>query len=174
MLNLEKNTDLIVINAQNGDKAAFQELYQEVYKDLYRYALFVLKNRQDAEDVVADTVTDAFYSIKKLRSPASFKAWMFQILSSKIKQKLKEYARIKKEDIENIYPDLQDHSNMTAQVEIFSALSQLSETEQQIVLLSIIGRYTSTEIGKILSLNAATVRSKLSRSLTKLRCIFTE
>ena len=99
---------------------------------------------------------------------------MFQILSSKIKQKLKEYARIKKEDIENIYPDLQDHSNMTAQVEIFSALSQLSETEQQIVLLSIIGRYTSTEIGKILSLNAATVRSKLSRSLTKLRCIFTE
>ena len=89
---MEKNTDLIVINAQNGDKAAFQELYREVYKDLYRYALFVLKNKQDAEDVVADTVTDAFYSIKKLRSPASFKAWMFKILSSKIKQKLKEYV----------------------------------------------------------------------------------
>ena len=168
---MEKNTDLIVINAQNGDKAAFQELYREVYKDLYRYALFVLKNKQDAEDVVADTVTDAFYSIKKLRSPASFKAWMFKILSSKIKQKLKEYARAKKEDI--VYPDLQDHTNMTAQVEM-SALGHLSQTEQQIVLLSVIGRYTSAEIGQILSLNAATVRSKLSRSLTKLRSLFTE
>ena len=163
---MEKNTDLIVINAQNGDKAAFQELYREVYKDLYRYALFVLKNKQDAEDVVADTVTDAFYSIKKLRSPASFKAWMF------IKQKLKEYARAKKEGI--VYPDLQDHTNMTAQVEMFSALGHLSQTEQQIVLLSVIGRYTSAEIGQILSLNAATVRSKLSRSLTKLRSLFTE
>ncbi|MDD6237331.1 MAG: RNA polymerase sigma factor [Clostridiales bacterium] len=171
---MEKNTDLIIINAQNGDKAAFQELYQEVYKDLYHYALFVLKNKQDAEDVVADTVVDAFYSIKKLRSPASFKAWIFKILSSKVKQKLKEYARDKKEDIETIYPDLQDHSSMTAQVEIFSVLGHLPETEQQIVLLSIIGRYTSTEIGQILSLNAATVRSKLSRSLTKLRCLFTE
>ncbi len=169
---MEKNTDLIVINAQNGDKAAFQELYREVYKDLYRYALFVLKNKQDAEDVVADTVTDAFYSIKKLRSPVSFKAWMFKILSSKIKQKLKEYARAKKEGI--VYPDLQDHTNMTAQVEMFSALGHLSQTEQQIVLLSVIGRYTSAEIGQILSLNAATVRSKLSRSLTKLRSLFTE
>ena len=64
MLNLEKNTDLIIINAQNGDKAAFQELYQEVYKDLYHYALFVLKNKQDAEDVVADTVVDAFTASK--------------------------------------------------------------------------------------------------------------
>lgn len=169
---MEKNTDLIVINAQNGDKTAFQELYREVYKDLYRYALFVLKNKQDAEDVVADTVTDAFYGIKKLRFPASFKAWIFKILSSKIKQKLKEYARAKKEDI--VYPDLQDHANMTAQVEMFSALGHLSETEQQIVLLSVIGRYTSAEIGQILSMNAATVRSKLSRSLTKLRCLFTE
>ena len=119
-----------------------------------------------------DTVTDAFYSIKKLRSPASFKAWMFKILSSKIKQKLKEYARAKKEGI--VYPDLQDHTNMTAQVEMFSALGHLSQTEQQIVLLSVIGRYTSAEIGQILSLNAATVRSKLSRSLTKLRSLFTE
>lgn len=169
---MEKNTDLIVINAQTGDKAAFQELYREVYQDLYRYALFVLKNKQDAEDVVADTVIDAFYSIQKLRSASSFKAWIFKILSSKIKQKLKEYARAKKEDA--VYPDLQDHTNMTAQVELFSVLGHLSETEQQIVLLSIIGRYTSAEIGQILSLNAATVRSKLSRSLTKLRSLFTE
>ena len=63
---------------------------------------------------------------------------------------------------------------MTAQVEMFSALGHLSQTEQQIVLLSVIGRYTSAEIGQILSLNAATVRSKLSRSLTKLRSLFTE
>ena len=80
--------------------------------------------------------------------------------------------RAKKEGI--VYPDLQDHTNMTAQVEMFSALGHLSQTEQQIVLLSVIGRYTSAEIGQILSLNAATVRSKLSRSLTKLRSLFTE
>lgn len=169
---MEPNTELSVSKAQGGDQAAFRELYREVYKDLYRYALFVLKNRQDAEDVVADTVADAFYGIRKLRSPGSFKAWIFKILSSKIKQKLKEYARVKKEH--TVYSELQDHNDITAQTEIFSILSHLSETEQQIILLSVLRGYTSAEIGQILSLNAATVRSKLSRALAKLRAFFTE
>lgn len=47
------------VRHEGGSASAFASLYQEYYLDLYRFALYTLKNRQDAEDVVGDTVADA-------------------------------------------------------------------------------------------------------------------
>ena len=66
--------------AKSGDTDAFAELYGSIYLDLYRFALYTLKNPADAEDAVSETVMDAFVSIRKLRSAESFKAWIFKIL----------------------------------------------------------------------------------------------
>ena len=77
--------------AKKGKKEAFAKLYETVYEDMYRFALYVLKDREDAEDAVAETVADAFESIGKLRKEEAFRAWIFQILSNKCKRKLKEY-----------------------------------------------------------------------------------
>ena len=53
----------LVCRAQSGDTGAFAQLYEGVYQDLYRFALYVLKHPQDAQDVVSDTVMDAFAQI---------------------------------------------------------------------------------------------------------------
>ena len=63
-----------VKKAKCGDAAAFAGLYQQVYADLYRFALYTLKNKADAEDAVSETVTEAFSSIDRLRKADSFKA----------------------------------------------------------------------------------------------------
>ena len=68
--------------AKSGDTDAFANLYRIYYTDLYRFALYTLKNPADAEDAVSETVIDAFASIRKLRLEASFKAWIFKILSA--------------------------------------------------------------------------------------------
>ncbi len=75
----------LVKAARRGDAQAFAALYEEVYEDMYRFALYTLKNIQDAEDVVSETVTAAFASIKKLRSAVAFHSWIFRILSNKCK-----------------------------------------------------------------------------------------
>ena len=72
--------------AKQGDAAAFANLYRQVYEDLYRFALYTLKNKADAEDVVSETVVDAFATIKKLRKEESFKSWIFRILYYKCKE----------------------------------------------------------------------------------------
>ena len=46
--------------ARNQDADAFAKLYSTVYKDLYRFAFYVLGNPEDAEDLVMETVADAF------------------------------------------------------------------------------------------------------------------
>ena len=55
------NQDLQQIKkAKSGDTGAFAELYRTIYADLYRFALYTLKNPADAEDAVSETVMDAF------------------------------------------------------------------------------------------------------------------
>ena len=87
-----KNDMKLVRRAKRGDVDAFAELYAGIYKDMYRFALYTLRNTSDAEDAVSDAVTDAFASIRKLRSEEAFKSWIFRILSNKCKDKLREYA----------------------------------------------------------------------------------
>ena len=52
----------------------FEENYRQVYRDLYRFALYTLGNPQDAEDVVSDAVVDAYQSYGKLRNQEAFRA----------------------------------------------------------------------------------------------------
>ena len=58
----------------------FLELYETVYKDLYRLAYYYLGNSQDAEDVVGETVLKAYEKFATLRKKESFKSWIFKIL----------------------------------------------------------------------------------------------
>ena len=44
----------LVPAAKKGDKTAFSKLYQEIYKDLYKFAFYCLKNETDAEDAVSE------------------------------------------------------------------------------------------------------------------------
>ena len=85
----------LAYEARQGSKEAFAQLYQAVYQDLYRFALYVLKNPEDAQDAVAETVADAYAEIKKLRDSEAFKGWIFKILSNKCKRKLKEYTAVR-------------------------------------------------------------------------------
>lgn len=73
----------LVQQAKQGDADAFACLYQEVYEDLYRFAVYTLKDPVDAQDAVSEAVTDAFASVRKLRRADAFKGWIFQILSVK-------------------------------------------------------------------------------------------
>ena len=64
----------------------FTQKYTEVYRDLYRFACYMLRNPQDAEDVVGETVADAYAGFSNLRSIDAFRSWIFQILSNKMPQ----------------------------------------------------------------------------------------
>ena len=64
----------------NRGKETFLELYGQCSQDLYRFALYTLKNQHDAEDAVGDAVADAYEGFSKLRDLEAFRAWIFKIL----------------------------------------------------------------------------------------------
>ena len=147
----------LAYEARQGSKEAFAQLYQAVYQDLYRFALYVLKNPEDAQDAVAETVADAYAEITKLRDSEAFKGWIFKILSNKCKRKLKEYTR----KTEPLY-------EQEGSVQVREAFFSLSDEERFIVAMQVFGGYKSKEIGLILHKNHNTVRSRLNRALKKM------
>lgn len=157
----------LVKRARKGDRHAFSLLYQEIYADLYRYACFVLRNPQDAEDAVSDAVADAYAAIGRLRGEEAFKSWMFTILSRKCKQQLRAYYR--QNDIINSPPLSCAVAQLDVSAELKDALRHLSGEERMIVALTVFGGYTSEETAKICKLNRSTTRSKYARALKKLK-----
>jgi len=163
-----------VSRAQAGAAKAFAELYSLVYKDLYRIALLNLNNEHDASDVVSDTVLDAYKSIRKLREPDAFKAWIVKILTIKIKNKRKEYSEInnRRRDLETLDESVEQENQPEIDyggIEIAEGFSKLSSEERLMLSLSIVSGYKSEEIATMLGMNANTVRSKAARAREKLK-----
>lgn len=156
-----------VKKAKRGDAAAFAGLYQQIYADLYRFALYTLKNKTDAEDAVSETVVDAFASIGKLRQPEAFKGWMFRILYNKCKDKLREYVK-KDVELPEDYREVPAEEKIEDGAVMRALFFELGEEDRMIISMHLFAGYTSKEIAKLLGLNENTVRSKESRALKKL------
>ena len=161
----------LVHAAKHKDLDAFAKLYQEIYEDLYRFAVYILKNPVDAQDAVSEAVTDAFASIHKLHAEEAFRGWMFRILSAKCKRKLKEYAHKTVE----LSQELSEHltapgtGDIAEQAHIRMLFWELPPQERMILAMHLFAGYTSREIARQLHMNENTVRSKESRALKKLR-----
>ena len=154
----------LVEQAKRKDKEAFAKLYELVYQDMYRFALYTLKNPQDAEDVVSDTVVDAYESIRKLRNADAFKGWIFKILSNKCRRKMKDYVNKTAE----LSEDISIKGDFTEDVAVQEAFMRLNNEERLIISMSIFAGYSSREIGAILKKSDNTVRSDKSRALKKM------
>ena len=152
--------------ARGGDSAAFARLYSLVYKDLYHIALYSLRSSHDACDVVSDTVLDAFTTIGKLKDEKAFRGWIMKILSAKIKRKQREYFANTAELTDEELPEEEfGYEN----VELREAVDRLDPQSRLILSMSALEGYTGDEIAQICGMNAATVRSRLSRIKERLR-----
>ena len=151
-------------------KDEFIELYTGIYKDLYRYALYVLGNREDAEDAVSETVVDAYAGFGKLRDKGAFRSWIFKILSIKCKRKLKGYLNRDSELDEQVDAlFFKEAEDVAGKVDVQNAFARLDDRERQILALSVIAGYEGDEVSKLMNMNHNTVRTVKSRALEKMR-----
>ncbi len=152
--------------ASKGDTAAFSRLYALIYEDLYKIALYSLRNTYDACDVVSDTVLDAFCTIGKLKDEKAFRGWIMRILSAKIKRKQREYFVDTVELTESVEPAVEFNCEMS---ELKHAMDNLDPQSRLCLSMSVIEGYTGDEISQICGINANTVRTLISRAKKKLR-----
>ena len=143
----------------------FLELYEPIYKDLYRLAYYYLGNSQDAEDVVGETVLKAYEKFATLRNKEAFKNWIFKILVNQCMTYLRKKSKTVTTDLaeEPVFEPKLEDDTMTQNL-----LSVLSDEERKIVVLFVFGGYKGEEIAKMLHMKHSTVRSKYRRALKKM------
>lgn len=144
----------------------FMQCYEKIYPQLYRTALYYMRNRQEAEDAVQDAVLAAYEKFYQLRDKEKFASWMMQILINRCKRRMREWFR-KEEDIEEL--SISREPDFAAASAVKQVFWELKEEERLIVGLSVFGGYTSEEIAGILGKNHSTVRSRYRRALQKMR-----
>ncbi len=162
----------LCIKAKQGDADAFARLYESVSSKLYSTAFYMLGRREDAEDVVMETVTDAFAEISSLRDPNAFEGWIFRILMNKLRRKRKSYIGESVELNEDITSSGGGPSDEG--IAVRNALNRLPEKDREIIMLDVLGGYRSDEIAAMLGMNPNTVRSRKLRAFERIRAMLKE
>lgn len=164
----------LVEQARQGDAEAFSRIYEHWQGELYKYALYILGNRYDAEDVVSECFIEAFRGLKNLREPAAFKGWIFKILSIRCKRRIGEFIRARNTlNVDDFLllpsdsPALDETS--VENVQLLKALEEIKPDERMILILSAVHGYTTKEIAAILGRPHGTVSARLHRTYGKLR-----
>lgn len=152
---------------------AFGELYGQIYKKLYAFALYTLKRPADAEDVVSEAVADAFAAIGQLKKEESFANWIYRIVANKCNQKMREYCRrdadLTEELTEAKSPPEDCWSDSKEEyMDVRQAFFRLSEEDRRIISLHVFFGYRTREIAEIMGMNENTVRSRESRALKRM------
>lgn len=170
-----------VCAARDGDEQAFTELYAVLYKDMYKFACFMMGNAAEAEDIVADAVLDMWQQIHKLRQESAFKNWAFAIIANKCRRQMKRRKEIPTDfetDLEGLFQGKEYHEdNMDIRLEMLEVsrvFRQLKRDERMIIAYTIFGGYNSSEVADLMKMNRNTVRSKLNRAFDKMKKILSQ
>src|SRR5881397_3192537 len=75
---------LLIEQAQNGDREAFEQLVRRHDRDILRLAFHMLGNREEAREVFQETFLKAYRSLNRFRFESSFYTWIYRIVPTSV------------------------------------------------------------------------------------------
>ena len=70
----------LILEAKKGNIEAFTLAILNIKNDLYKIAKVKTSNEEDIQDIIQETMLNAYKNIKKLKDPSKFKSWIIKIL----------------------------------------------------------------------------------------------
>ncbi|QPM67209.1 ECF RNA polymerase sigma factor SigR [Atribacter laminatus] len=161
---------------KDQQKILFQELLMPELGALFRTALRMTRNREDAEDLVQETTTKAFSAIDRFEEGTNFRAWIFKILTNTFinnyyrvreRNKLPSLDEMEEESafqpaFEGISPE-QALLNTLTKEDIQKAIDVIPIDFKSVVVLNLVEGFSYKETAEILDIPIGTVMSRLHR-----------
>jgi RNA polymerase sigma-70 factor (ECF subfamily) len=169
---MDSNEHDIYRAAIHGDRDAFEMIIHSSSRTLFAIAYGVLQNREEAEDVVQDTLVKAWKSRWRVRDPGKFPAW----ISTIARHRARDLARRRRpeplphdfESVETVEPRTEP-GNADLNCEVQAALSQLPELHRLAVTLRYFEDLDYATIEQTLGLTNGALRGILGRALGIMR-----
>jgi RNA polymerase sigma factor (sigma-70 family) len=164
----ERRTELIVA-ARSGDTTAFAELVETYRPRLQRLALRLVRDGDDAEDVVQEALLHAYLGLTQLRDPVRFGGWLSAIVVNVARMTLRR-RRANDRALTRAFVEpapLATDDGTAALVRRSIAL--LPRPEREAILLHYVDGLSCEEIGAVLGRTSGAVRVRLHRARARLR-----
>jgi len=174
-----------LLEIRSGNRAEFAKLIDAHSNQIYRLALKMLSNPQDAEDVLQTTFLKAFQNINKFEGRSKISTWLYRIATNEalmIIRKQRPEVDISEEsdeDNNDINSPVQfidwcclPESEMVSsesKVELDNAIQRLSEALRIVFILRDIEGLSIQETSKVLNLTETAVKTRLLRARLNLR-----
>ena len=156
----------LVKKSKKGNDIAFSTLIKNYEKDLYRVAIAITKNNEDALDCIQETILKAYTNIKNLRQEKYFKTWLIKILINQCNYTVEKNRKSSNYFNENIHNSYVDNS---VEIEIKSIINNLEEELKILIILYYYEDMGISDISEILKMPKGTIKSRLSRARGKLK-----
>ena len=168
----------LVLSAKNGNKKAFDKLYKLTSNDVWFTCVSLLKDEENAKDIMQETYITAFLKLDTLNDEQKFCGWITSIAVNKCKNKLKgkveyqiddEVLITEAETDELMLPE--EYITKTEKRKVLLQIMEdtLSFNQYQTVLMFYFDEMSISEIAQGLEISEGTVKSRLNSSRAKMK-----
>lgn len=168
----------LVLSAKNGNKKAFDKLYKLTSNDVWFTCVSLLKDEENAKDIMQETYITAFLKLDTLKDEEKFCGWLTAIATNKSKNKLKgkveyqiddEILIAETETDELMLPE--EYINKAEKRKVLLQIIEdtLSFNQYQVVLMFYFDEMSISEIAQGLEISEGTVKSRLNSSRAKMK-----
>lgn len=168
----------LVSSAKSGNKKSFDKLYELTHNDVWYNCLSLLKDEENAKDIMQETYITAFLKLDTLKDEEKFCGWLTAIATNKSKNKLKGKVEYQIDD-EVLITEAETDELMLPEEYITKAEKRkvllqimedtLSFNQYQTVLMFYFDEMSISEIAQGLEISEGTVKSRLNSSRAKMK-----
>jgi RNA polymerase sigma factor (sigma-70 family) len=157
--------------ASTTTTADFERIYRRHARDVYRFALSVVRNPLEAEDVTQTTFLNAFRALERGDRPERPRSWLFAIAHNAIRSRDRWTLRRPQE----VPLDVAEHrlaaqpDDPPAVDDLFRALGDLPDAQREAIALRELQGQTYPEIAEVLGVSVSAVESLIGRARRALR-----
>jgi RNA polymerase sigma factor (sigma-70 family) len=150
--------------------ATFENLLTSCSTQAFQLAHTMLGDAQEAEDAVQDAALKAWRRFQQFRSDASFRTWFLAIVANQCRsmRRTRRWQLRRGPELRDV--ELPGHEAGTvSRMDVQSLVARLPREQRALIYLYFVLDLPQAEIGKILRLRTATVKTRLHRVVARLR-----
>ena len=152
------------------DKDALSTLYNLTKTSVYGFALSILKNIHEAEDVLQEVYIKIYENASFYNPNGKPLAWILTITKNLALMKLrKNRNHLDLDELHEILADHKDVNEAENQVLLATVFEHISDEERNILILHAVSGFKHREIAKMLGIPLTTVLSKYNRTIKKIK-----
>jgi RNA polymerase sigma factor (sigma-70 family) len=171
--------EVLIRNALNGEQEAYQELLNRYQKTVFHIVVKIIRNSDDAQDLVQETFMRAFNTLESYRSEFRFSTWLCKIAANCSidylrKKKIKAYSMDKPFETKNgtVEVELEDKGanpeetllRKQQMISIEEAIESLPPKYKQVIVYRHHDDKSYEEIARIMNIPIGTVKARIFRA----------